>query len=146
MKFPRNARIFRGQLDAAPFAIVFFLILMFMMLASLVYTPGVHLHLPIADNLAGTDQPTVSVAVDSSGRLFYKNQLVEEAELRQQLKQAASALGQPLTLLVEADEAVSYKTLIHLTMIARDAGISQQRHDMRRGAVNADPHEEEHSD
>ena len=26
MKFPRNARIFRGQLDAAPFAAVFFLL------------------------------------------------------------------------------------------------------------------------
>lgn len=124
MKFPRNARIFRGQLDAAPFAIVFFLLLMFMMLASLVYTPGVHLRLPTADNLAGTDQPTVSVAIDSSGRLFFKNQLVEEAELRLQLKQAAADLGKPLTLLVEADESVSYRTLIRLTMIARDAGIN----------------------
>ena len=40
MKFPRNARIFRGQLDAAPFAAVFFLLVIFMMLGSLVYTPG----------------------------------------------------------------------------------------------------------
>jgi biopolymer transport protein ExbD len=124
VKFPRNTRIFRGQLDAAPFAIVFFLLLLFMMLASLQYTPGVHLHLPTADNLPGTDQPTLSVAVDASGRLFYKNQLVEESELRLKLRQAATDLGQPLTLLVEADEAVPYKTLIRLTMIARDAGIS----------------------
>ena len=43
MKFPRNARIFRGQLDAAPFAAVFFLLVIFMMLGSLVYTPGARL-------------------------------------------------------------------------------------------------------
>jgi len=40
MKFPRNARIFRGQLDAAPFAIVFFLLVLFLMLASLVSLDG----------------------------------------------------------------------------------------------------------
>lgn len=124
MKFPRNARIFRGQLDAAPFAIVFFLLLLFMMLASLEYTPGVHLRLPTADNLPGTDQPTLSVAIDSGGRIFYKNQIVEENELRSQLRQAVASYGQAPTLLVEADEAVSYKMLIRLTLIARDAGIN----------------------
>jgi hypothetical protein len=41
MKFPRNARIFRGQLDAAPFAIVFSCLLLFLLLSSLLYTPGV---------------------------------------------------------------------------------------------------------
>jgi hypothetical protein len=40
MKFPRNARIFRGQLDAAPFAAVLFLLVIFLMLGSLVYTTG----------------------------------------------------------------------------------------------------------
>jgi biopolymer transport protein ExbD len=139
MKFPRNARIFRGQLDAAPFAIVFFLLLLFMMLAALEYTPGVHLRLPTADNLPGTDQPTLSVAVDASGRLFYKNQLVEESELRLQLRQAAANSGQPLTLLVEADEAVSYKTLIRLTMIARDAGINDAHLATLPRALPADP-------
>ena len=56
MKFPRNARIFRGQLDAAPFAIVFFLLVIFLMLSSLVYTPGVHIELPVADGLTGTEK------------------------------------------------------------------------------------------
>jgi len=34
MKFPRNARIFRGQLDAAPFAAVFFLLVLLLMLGT----------------------------------------------------------------------------------------------------------------
>ena len=40
MKFPRNARILRSQLDAAPFAAVFFLLVIFMMLGSLVLYAG----------------------------------------------------------------------------------------------------------
>src|ERR1035441_8866734 len=65
MKFPRNARIARGQLDVAPFAAVFFLLVIFMLLGSLVYTPGarLQLQLPRADGLAGTDKPTVSVVI-----------------------------------------------------------------------------------
>ena len=48
MKFPRNARIFRGQLDAAPYAIVFSCLLLFLLLSSLVYTPGVSIRLPVS--------------------------------------------------------------------------------------------------
>jgi biopolymer transport protein ExbD len=59
MKFPRNARIFSSQLDAAPFATVAFLLVIFMMLGSLVYTPGVHIQLPVAEGLAGTDKQPI---------------------------------------------------------------------------------------
>jgi len=71
MKFPRNARIFRGQLDAAPFAAVFFLLVIFALLTSLVYTPGVHVTLPSAPaaDIAGVDGPTVAVAVDKVNQI-----------------------------------------------------------------------------
>jgi hypothetical protein len=46
MRFPRNAKMFRGQMDAAPFAGVFFLLTLFVLLASFTYTPGVRLRLP----------------------------------------------------------------------------------------------------
>ncbi len=125
MKFPRNARIFRGQLDAAPFAAVFFLLVMFLMLASLVYTPGVSLRLPVGDNLPGTDRLTVAVAVDANGRFYFENQLIDEPGLRERLKAEVAAAREPVTLLVQADKAVSYDTLIRLTLVARDARISE---------------------
>ncbi len=124
MKFPRNARIFRGQLDAAPFAAVLFLLVIFLMLGSLVYTPGVPLQLPVANDLPGTDKPTIAVAIDGNGRLFFENQGIEEGQLRSRLRQAAKASPQ-ITLLVQADKAVSYDMLIRLTLLARDAGIAQ---------------------
>ncbi|HLH53261.1 MAG TPA: biopolymer transporter ExbD [Verrucomicrobiae bacterium] len=124
MKFPRNARIFRGQLDAAPFAAVFFLLVIFLMLGSLMYTPGVRVELPVTDDLPGTDKPTVSVALDSAGRYYYDNQLVQERQLSNLLHQAAASSSQPLTLVILADKAVSNEMLVRLLMLARSAGIN----------------------
>jgi biopolymer transport protein ExbD len=125
MKFPRNARVFRGQLDAAPFAAVCFLLVIFLMLGSLVYTPGVRLQLPVAHDLPGTDKPTVAVAVDANGRLYFQDQLIEENQLKRRLAMAVKNSSQPLTLLVQADKAVSYDMLVRLTLLAREAGISE---------------------
>jgi len=127
MKFPRNARIFRGQLDVAPFAIVFLLLVRFMMLSSLIYTPGVHLQLPVANDLPGTDTPTVSVAVDKEGKLYFENQLREESYLKTRLRHMVTNSAEPLVVLVHADESVSLKTLVHLELLLRDAGVSEAR-------------------
>jgi biopolymer transport protein TolR len=125
MKFPRNARIFRGHLDAAPFAAVLFLLVIFLMAGSLVYTPGVRLALPVANDLPGTDQPSVSVAVDKNGRLYYQNQWIEEDELRDRLRRTVMDSREPLTLLVHADKDATYEMIVHLTLLARQAGIPE---------------------
>jgi biopolymer transport protein ExbD len=125
MKFPRNARILRGQLDAVPFVALFFLLVMFLMLASLVYTPGVQIDLPVADGLPGTDKPSVAVAIDANGRFYFENQAMEELQLSNKLNQAVREAGEPLTLVVQADKKVSNEMLIHVALLAKEAGISQ---------------------
>src|SRR5512137_2796574 len=127
MKFTRHARLLRSQLDAAPFAAVFFLLVIFMMLGSLIYTPGARLELqiPQGKGLPGTDKPTVSVAIDADGRLYYENQWIEEKALRGRLQEVARKSSEPLTLVVQADKTVSYERLMRLTLLARDAGIPE---------------------
>jgi biopolymer transport protein ExbD len=125
MKFPRNARIFHGQFDVAPFAGVFFLLALFLLLGSLVYTPGVSLTLPAASDLPGTDKSVVSVAVDASGQFYFDNQLIPEAQLKARLASVVRKSAEPLTLLVQADISVKYETLIHLALIARRAGLQE---------------------
>jgi biopolymer transport protein ExbD len=127
MKFPRNARIFRGQLDVAPFAIVFLLLVMFMMFSSLIYTPGVQLQLPVANDLPGTEKPPLSVALDKDGRLYFENQRIDENDLKMRLKRVATNSSEPLVVLVHADEAVALKTVVRLELLLRDAGISEAR-------------------
>ena len=127
MKFARHARLLRSQLDAAPYAAVFFLLVIFMMLGSLIYTPGARLELqiPQGKDLPGTDKPTVSVAIDADGRLYYENQWIEEKALRRRLQEVARKSAEPLTLIVQADKTVSYERLMRLTLLARDAGIPE---------------------
>ncbi len=138
MKFPRNARIFPGRQDATPYAIVFFLLLMFVLLGSLVYTPGVRIQLPVAEDLPGTDKPTISVAVDAIlvasasnstpealTRLYYQNQIISEDDLKARLHEAVQKSPEPLTLVIQADKAVPYDRIIQLTLLARDAGVQE---------------------
>ena len=70
-----------------------------------------------------TDKPTVTVAVDANGRFYFANQIVTEAKLKSALTNAVQKSREPLTLVIQADRAVTYDQLIHLAMLARDAGI-----------------------
>ncbi|MDD5140093.1 MAG: biopolymer transporter ExbD [Verrucomicrobiales bacterium] len=125
MKFTRNIRLLRGSLDVAPFAAVFFILLIFLLLSALMPVPGLQMRLqpPVASDLPGTDKPSVSVAVSPDGRLYFENQIVSEAQLKSSLVNAVKNSREPLTLLIHADKTVTYDQLVHLTLLGRDAGI-----------------------
>jgi biopolymer transport protein ExbD len=124
MKFPRNAKILRSHFDMAPFAAVFFLLLIFILLGALMPTAGLRLEPPAAADLPGTDQPTVTMAVDENGNLYFENQIVTERILVNRLMVATNTVRSPLTLVIHADKSVSYATLAHLALLARDHGIT----------------------
>ena len=125
MKFPRSAKILRSQFDVAPIAAVFFALLIFVMLGALMPVPGLRMNLqpPAAADLPGVNQPTVAMAVDNQGRLYFENQIVSERVLVNRLIVAARAAPEPLTLVIHADKAVSYEQLAHLALLARQPEI-----------------------
>lgn len=124
MKFPRNAKIFRGHLDATPFAGVFFCLLIFVLLGSLVYTPGVQISLPESSTvLPGVDGPSLAVAVDAAGQFYFKNQLIQGTNLLQCFKEEVARQTEPLTLIVQADKNVTNEKLGRLRDLAAQAGI-----------------------
>jgi biopolymer transport protein ExbD len=125
MKFPRNAKLLRSPFDVAPFAAVFFLLILFLLLGALLPTPGLSLNLPSTgvSNLPGTDKPTLAVAIDSSGRMFFASQIVTENELDNRLRHAVSASRTPLTLIIQADQSISYGEVVRVALIASNAGI-----------------------
>ena len=124
MRFPRNKQIFRGQLDVGAFAGVFFLLLIFVLLQSqLVFTPGVPIRLPEAEDLPGVIGRTVVVAVDASGQYYFDNQLTHERLLRQRLQEEVSATREPLTLVIQADQQVTWENLARIGLLARKAGV-----------------------
>lgn len=125
MKFPRNARILRSQFDFAPFAAVFFLLVIFLMLGAMLPVAGLQAQLqpPEAENLPGVDRPTVAMAMDGAGRLYFEDQLVTEAQLRTSLATAVRNSREPLTLVIHADKSVAYDQLVHLALVAHDPAI-----------------------
>jgi biopolymer transport protein ExbD len=123
MKFPRNTRLLCSPFEIAPFAAVFFLLVIFMMLGALLPTPGIPLQPPSASDLPGIEKPSVAVAVDAGGRFYFANQIVTEVELKSRLTTAAKSSREPLTLVIHADKFVTYNQLVRLTLLARDAGI-----------------------
>jgi len=125
MKFPRRAKLFRNPFDMTAYAAVFFLMVIFLVLGAQRYTPGVKIELPVATELPGTDKPTVTVALDESGRYYFQNQLIEEAALRAQFTNAVASSSEALTLVIEADKAVRHENLVRLALLARDAGIHE---------------------
>jgi biopolymer transport protein ExbD len=124
MKFPRNSKLLRSPFDMAPFAAVLFLIVIFLMLGAILPIPGVPLRLPVATGLPGTDQPTIALAVAADGRCFLENQLVTEPQLAAGLHAAATASPAPLTLIINADQSVTYDQLMRVTLLAWRAGIT----------------------
>lgn len=137
MRFPRHARIFKGQLDAAPFAGVFFLVLIFITFNSqLVFTPGVRIELPQAEGLAGTSNPTARVYVAGSGQYYFENQVIDADHLLQRLNTAVAKAREQhaeLTLIVLADKLTPNEHLFRLGELARTAGIKELLQAVRPG-------------
>lgn len=128
MRFPHNAKIFRGQLDVAPFAGVFFLLVLFLLLQSgLVFTPGVpvELELPTTIDLPGVATSTVALAVDEDGVVYYRSQVMGREQLSEQLRREVIRHRQPLTLVIQADRQTRHETLVQLAVLARNAGIQR---------------------
>jgi biopolymer transport protein ExbD len=124
MRFPRNKQIFRGQLDVAAFASVLFILLIFMLLHSqLIFTPGVPIRLPEADDLPGVIGQTRVVSVDASGQYYFDNQVTHERVLGQRLLEEVRDSREPITLVIQADEAVTSSRIMQLVVLARKAGV-----------------------
>jgi biopolymer transport protein ExbD len=126
VKFQRNVRFARGHLDPTPFASVFFCTLIFVLLASMVYVPGVHIQLPASSApLPGAEGPTIAVALSANGTLYFKNRDIQPPELLERLKSEVARHTEPLTLVVFADKSVTFEQFDELRDLAAGAGVKQ---------------------
>ena len=127
MKFARNAKPFTGQFDVAPFAGVFFLLVLFLVLnSSLAPPPGIRIQLPAANlpEMPGTWRPAVTVTVDRSEVLYFDHQVVTAADLLKRLAERVHQSKEPLTLVIQADEGVKWPAIVRVAALARQAGVA----------------------
>lgn len=111
----------------APFAGVLFLLVIFLLLNStLVFTPGVRIQLPTAQGqpLPGLDAPSVVVAMDLGGQMFFENQVIQENALRERLAREV-ALHTNLVMVIQADKSVELAAFFKLGKLAAEAGLRE---------------------
>jgi len=132
MRFPHNAKIFRGQFDAAPYVGVFFLLVIFLLAHSaMVFVPGVPIELPSGADLPGIEKPIAVIAVDAGGAYYFENQVCDEKRLRERLKATVERSREPITLVTRIDRKADTEVFIRLAMIAQDVGILHLLHQVQ---------------
>jgi biopolymer transport protein ExbD len=101
MRFARHAKIFRGPLDPAAVASVMLLLMMFMLLSSLVYTPGVLIKLgPKGQIITVTRTNSIAFA----GQVYQSSDL---SQLRNDLKTWPSSTDFSVALEPGADSELA---------------------------------------
>jgi len=135
--------MFKGHLDAAPIASVLFCLLIFVMLGTLVYTPGVTINLPpdaLGDS-PGVDGPVVSIAVDKAGQYYFENQVYRGTDLEKRLADEVQKSSTPLTLVIEADKDLSLEKFGAALKLGKAAGITSFKQAVLPGIFDA-PHQQ----
>jgi len=118
MRYPRNVKIFRGGIDAAPFASVFFVTVLFMVLFySHVFFPGVPIELG-----PETEEPSVgprAVRVLRNGEILFLGEPMPFDALDQEIQARAQLGTLPRRIVLETehgtDSALADKVQTALT-------------------------------
>ena len=116
MRFPRNAKIFRGQIDVAALASVFFLLLLFLIASTLLYVPGV----PIQINAAAQSDATRKlIRISRQGEIIFENRTYTLGKT-EELKAHMQSVAQLRTLVLRADTAAPRELVLVLRDIAKE--------------------------
>jgi biopolymer transport protein ExbD len=136
--------MFKGQLDAAPFACVLFCLLIFLLLALVVPIPGIPIRLPAAlPGQTGVEGPTITVAFDVGGpqnprgTIYFEEQIIGEQELQRRLAQEVRKYPKPPTLVLQVDKNTTVEQLNHLEQLAVQAGIRDVHQETLPGVFGA---------
>jgi biopolymer transport protein TolR len=133
IRFSRQVQWYCGHLDVAPFACVFFLLVIFVGLVSRwAPTPGVPIELPEAS--IHEDRPAVDwlvVVADQDGRLYMNQQAISEEELEQRLRTHVGASSSSLELLLQADARLNLGQMARFYGLCRRAGVLNMKFQTR---------------
>jgi biopolymer transport protein ExbD len=116
MKYPRNTRIFRGQLDVAPVACLFFVTAILLFLHSqIVFTPGVRLDLH-----PGTDIKKPSLYIDSDGLFHYQGTRMSPSAFEKRIRADAEKNTLPTALTLQIDPRVTTNSVNKVRELAAE--------------------------
>ncbi|MGV3772465.1 MAG: ExbD/TolR family protein [Verrucomicrobiales bacterium] len=126
MRYPRHAKVFRGQIDAAPLASVFFLLVIFLFLNySLVFVPGIMINLEEPRETSSTPLPRLNIA--RSGELTYRKSEMSLEKFEQRIKEESLAGKAPTVIYYKADPEANRQLIQQIKNLAIENGIILKR-------------------
>ena len=127
MKFPRNTRIFRGQLDMAPVACLFFATALMLFLHSqMVFVPGVRLDLhPMKE----TNRP--SLFIDSEDLFHFAGSTMGQSSFLKRLRGEAEKSRAPSSIVFQVDPSASTNAVNAVRTLAAELSIALEPAPMR---------------
>ena len=123
MRYPRNIKIFRGGVDAAPFAGLFFATVLFMVLLySHVFFPGVPIALTDAEGPPEATMRTVAVLMDGSVKFF--GEAMDMAGFQGALRERAQKGDLPKRVVLESEPGANERLQKQVENLLKDAGVT----------------------
>jgi biopolymer transport protein ExbD len=123
MRFPRHAKIFRGQLDPAAVASVFFAVLLFLFLyGSHAFIPGVQVRF---EELPESPELTPRLLkVKKSGEISYLGKPYSEEEFTAKFKELFKDGALPKRLILEQEPGADARRVQRLIRLGQEMGVA----------------------
>jgi len=114
MRFRRNKIRKTAHIEAAALSdILFFLLLFFLMVATMTSPQGFKVNLPRAEAAKQLPPKLVNVSIDGSSQLYLETKAVSEPELIAQL-QTRTASDATTTVVLRVDKNLSVNSMVHV--------------------------------
>jgi biopolymer transport protein ExbD len=123
MRYPRNVKIFRGGIDAAPFAGLFFVLVLVMMLFHThVFFPGVPIQL--ADEIEAPESTSRAVKVLRSGELEFLGETIAVEQLPAELQKRTQRGTLPKRVILDAERGADARRVEKVENALASAGLA----------------------
>ena len=122
MRYPRNVKIFRGGVDAAPFAGLFFATILFMVLFySHVFFPGVPVALAGDEDAADLSEGTVEVLKDQS--VLFLGERYDWNEFQQEITARARKGDLPKRVVLQTEPGAPEAAVTRVENLLKESGV-----------------------
>jgi biopolymer transport protein ExbD len=99
------------------------LLIIFMMTASFIVAPAIHVDLPKAKSGEATPQSTLSLVVTRDGTIYLNNAAVQPDDVRRHIR-AERARGKELQAVLAADAQVTHGRVIAVIDLVKSEGVT----------------------
>jgi biopolymer transport protein ExbD len=114
-----------SDINVTPMVDVMLVLLVIFIITAPLFTHAIKLDLPSAQAAPSPEKPeTVSLSIDSEGKIFWDDAVVEQQELENRLAAAAQKSPQP-ELQLRADKSTRYEVIAQVMAAAQNNGLTK---------------------